>query len=1496
MITPAMLRAASRKWRERKPLQPFRQEPQEFPAVSGRTTQPLTFEEAGQFRPELERDILEKNIRTPQGVLLEEFESREDTEDILKPGEYLSVSRVGDERRVQVRGSPIPIYELVNKEIVKQVAEDPMFKIGDIEISLAETAMIQSLLIGGVAVAQAGFRKFLDIAARRLMVKEGKTRGTVFSEEALDNFAVWAERNLRPSFLTKEAIKSVFRPNKEGKIPASQVKKVYQDVYDATSALVKDYIKIPRGTQTGAMAFGGKIPPKPMVMSSARQAEELSRANAQLDIQPIAPNTVGSIGVGQGELIIRTDANNKAMVTALVQLRDNVQTVTMIVKAQGLGEEGKAAVKEVLDYNKEHGFVSSPDVTEYSEAGLARFGAPAVTPEAPTKPSFETQLAANLRVAMEQPERLGIPPIEPSPEAPRAIPEVAKPPVTPEARRTEIQELLATPAKQLPKGTSKIELRQELAKINKSLVPAEKKLRQQIMAVKAGKFLPQSQLREIIKANSGKTHLTDVFLTDLQKILKAVQGARPKKIKGKNIITKSTEQNIQSLKKELIGQEKLNEETYQAIKKNLGLKHEGYISPSQFISEAEGRNLIRQINYESEVGLIERDVKIAKALEQNAPLRKDIEKLRAGMWVDDPSVARDISNFWRQIASFKKMPEGADVSGLWSARYRFEKLGIRTKDVRWHRIEQLISNQAKTGDFKVKEAMQRLKSSTPSYTEISGDEKALKRVSDYIASKNNMGVESPKDIKPGEIKLAKIIEKELFKYRNDIRYARFQTWYDHFNGDTTLMMTKIKDAPKGDLVEGIRIYESKGEKALREYLDTKEWGVIKSGFEPHIAVNPRLVDYKISEAVIGKGRLSSREGIEFTEQDVDILKRTESYFYYMEKLHLRPYFQHLSRVYSENVPKLSNPQSIKRQLEAFMSEAKGGRPIEHPVLKLMSKVAAVGYNTIFKFPHLSFRNLHQSFAFHRDKSSLINPLNKRLPDDIKKLFNIRDSQMVGTRRDLLLNDVLGSGRLARFMKRTDHYPWSDQIGRMHTFWGSWNKARRALERYRKTGDFPEFLKASGGNELTIQQQIDIAENMALEKISYADGAVTLPNQESGAYEVASQMAANVHFIYDRLGRSTWEYGPEGRVLTSLFIFPKSYFEQLLLNANRIKPGSQANPAAKARAWKALIAIIVGGILVGNVYEKIAGKGRNPYNPLNLIAYSGGLAIGLTLDISQGINLMIQAAQGEDWARAELTTHLPGMADSFLPFYKSTIDILESLTGTQYIDRLALRKLRAAFDKDYMPNEEYYLKERDILGKIKHALFGGEDPKPEGIEAAQTTIDEAIGKLGTNQLEKMEKALEGVENPAKIAEIRARDWTYTTKDLGSVINTQTKTLDEDEKYDFFVENDLANYYFNIKHMRDFYYEELTNDEKKAMREQYPDFLYGMIFWGTWQIRTPQEKSAMEQLARHYGIPLDAIPAVRKEEPVAPPTAPKPPTRRTPVGGGGVTDRMLQEALK
>ena len=1093
------------------------------------------------------------------------------------------------------------------------------------------------------------------------------------------------------------------------------------------------------------------------------------------------------------------------------------------------------------------------------------------------------------KVKVYESEKAAIPKAElkTAPEAVQRVSEGVKPPVSikppvaekisPEQeierlgkRLDEVKAMLEKPARDLPKGTLKIELRQEIKKITERLEKLDKPKRQKIMAVLMSKGIPKSQYRKMFKDKGGTTSLSKIHSPQLDKILESAQKMRPVKIGQKAVVKLGTEKAIQSLKETLISEGKMSEETYKSIMKTNHLKTDKFESPDKFITESEAKNLLRDMNYYAEVGLMEKDIKIEEALEKNPEIKYAVGKVKG----------RITGDIYVEGKKIKPSP-------LQDMRYFMMKLQGGTGG-RFYDVWQMANQKHLYNHVRLTVYMNRLKESTPYYKKIAGDDKAVERVSQYIEAKNKMSdIKSPKYITEEEVKLANEIEKVLFEFQPTVRFHRFKTAYSKHGDKIELIMDEIPDAPKEDIREAINIYESKGAKALMEYLNTKTWGVIESGYEPHRVVNPKLVTYKLKATVVGKGHLRTREGLEFDpESDKTLINRTFSYVRQMLNLELEPYLYEMDRIFAENIDKLREPGITKKHLQTAMDELKGYIQDDSPIMRVIAKIASWGYTAVFLAPHLSYRNLFQNMAFHPDRFSLLNPKNRWIGEGDKIYFKSYVSQQQNIARDLLLQSELGHSRAARFARKITYYGYSDEINRYISFFISINKAHRSLSNFAKDGNLEKLINSSGANDLANIQRKEFLEILAQDKVEI-EGLGEVSGRQAAEWYLAREITNNTHFLYERAQRAPIEMGLTGRTVGSLLVFGRSVAQRMIIQANTLRAGSKATADQKIRAIKIIFGMIIFGLLAGEIYKDTTGKGtpvwkgedpaemasnllqRNPYNPMNILQWTpGGLAIGVTQDMANVCRLLFNAAQGDEYSMSELTTELPALGDSVIPFYGVTMNILETATGTKYIDRKAMREMRDKFDEDYEPNDEYYLQKRGIIGQIQHALFGGEEPELSEIEKASEEIDNLlIPKLGKVDAEARQSAIDRAETPNDITKAVEKDWTYKMADLGSDLNRLTKNLDNEQIGEYLPE--IVAEYVKAQPLIDAYFD-LMADERWDYREQNPETDAVLVIWrGYEKMCTPDCEAIVRAFVAKYNIPENAIPALVKK-----PSSPRP----------------------
>jgi len=890
-------------------------------------------------------------------------------------------------------------------------------------------------------------------------------------------------------------------------------------------------------------------------------------------------------------------------------------------------------------------------------------------------------------------------------------------PTIPEVETTALAEG-ETVTGEVPEGEVKVELTEA------GMSPSElARIRQTIMGVGKAKGLSKTALNSIFKQVAGRTpdnrqmpwHLTEMSDEQLQDTLEIVKTARPIRIGTKIVIRPSTEKKIQSLKQSLINEGKLSEEAFNGMVAELKLPATRYENAKKFITEREGKTLIRLMNDEAEIGLIQKETRIEKALDQYPEVK---------------AAYNEYSNIMEKQGRVYFEGKPADASILEDMRFAMKDLQIRTGQPFYDTYFAL--NRAKNANRAyLRDARLRISASTPEYKALITDRASMKRIQDYIAAKNKWAkVKSPEDITEEEIKLANAYEKELFDLQPDFRYHRFLQHYNTTEGDIAKMHEHIPDAPIEDLRIAVRIYESQGASRLKAYLDTKTWGIIESGYEPHYVVSPQLAMRKL-RATFPTRRFEPRTGVEFYPEDITIDRAVGRYIRQMVSYNLRPYIRKLERVYAKSRPQLKNPQKINRGLTVMANEMLGYKDRSF-LGELIMKAASQAYITVFgTFPVLPFRNLFQNLAFHPDKSALIDPRNEKMTDWDLQFYDIHVSQMKGVEDDLLLAEeggLPGFRRINRFILGLNLYGASDsKINRIWSQWASLNKAQRALNQYKTDGDIKKFITNSGMAGLDIIQQKQVLGNLVLDEVDIPGLPPTM-GEHAAITEIATEITNNVHFLYDRSQRAWIEMGETGRLIGSLVVFPRSVVQRIIVQAKDLSPNSKAPPVKKKRALKILLAMLWGSLAANFLFQKATGRQDAPYNPANILKWSpGGLSIGAVSSLAEVSGLLFMAMGGSDWAKTQLPAAITKTSDTFVPCYKMVVQALEAAANKKQIDRQLYRELRSIIDnamvemgfldKAYQPNESYYEAERSWAWKIKHALFGTE-PDEKATEKAK----------------------------------------------------------------------------------------------------------------------------------------------------------------------------------
>ena len=811
-----------------------------------------------------------------------------------------------------------------------------------------------------------------------------------------------------------------------------------------------------------------------------------------------------------------------------------------------------------------------------------------------------------------------------------------------------------------------------------------KKLRQKIHAIAINKGLTKKALSELKLKHTGYRKLTGkvskakITTEQLQNLLKAVQKARPKRVGYKRVITRKTEKKIQSLKENLIKKTQMTEKHFaEILEKEVHGKEPKYIDAKKFITETEGKDIIRRTLDEAKV--IELTESFERAIAKNPEIAERVKSLDSRI---EKASKRDpysleSMRFYNQQA---EVLTGAPIFTAYMDLMDTHLEVTRTRTARLKKLENIVS------EFK----------------DIAKDNEALQRVSDYIASQTALKEKPamPENITADEIKLAKGIQKILEEYQLPARFTRFYWWWSTGKQEGPHPLPDYEQY-KTEINKAVDIYESKGEEELIEYLRTQEWGVIKSGYEPLEILFHKIRPYKTGSTMVGKGHIKIRTDIEYHKQERNILQRLSAYMRQMDMLYnLSPKINAYIRLFDDNASKFKDWGKVKGDIEIFLRNLKRynieGGFFERNIARAYSQAMRV---IIMPSPVLSFRNLFQNAAFEHDKSILIDPRNTKLTDkDIEYLETyilqtramVEEYFMIGEKPLPMLNT------LTKLIDKVKIYPYSDIANRHWSFWAKTNQVDRAIK--------AETIKQMM-TEAKFEDMKELEQRRAL-AILARDG------KEAMSQYVGRVHVDDVHFLYERSQRSPAEMTSLGKIVGNLMLFPRAYGEKLAHAANKMLKGKTYEE--QWRGLKTLFAVIGGGLIVGSIYMKVTGRKRNPYNPLDILAFRpGGLAWGSIEAATEIYANILSAAKGDSRALAALTIAIPRAADMFIPFYDYTLRAIEAATDQKNIDRRVLRQIRMMIDKEYKIRGGAYKVNRTALEKWQYFLSGpSAEPKEE----------------------------------------------------------------------------------------------------------------------------------------------------------------------------------------
>lgn len=948
--------------------------------------------------------------------------------------------------------------------------------------------------------------------------------------------------------------------------------------------------------------------------------------------------------------IVLYDPVTKATITSST-------TMNIIADVEAVRAKAKQSIAEVVEEIKAKAVVKAQEAADQAKADLVSAAQAArgptvglVRPGLPTAPSPAPSVP--LPSAVDQAARV------PSPEK-KPAPEPTKPLTGPNIeeakkllRRTKLLKFQITQAT----GDERKAIVEKLKVVNRTLRDDLK-----IDKVTRARLLAEIKTAPRVKP----TEPPVVSVKDVPK--------RPAKIGRRVVITPITEAKVSSLITSLKRQNALNDTELKRVMDTLKIKVTKFESPKSFLTEKQGTELITALNAE-------------------APAIKERLRTEGSLKVPENLGLAIVRDRVRRTISKKAKPDApVQYPSILAARYVMGSIQSQTGGEKpfYHRYQNALtaSRDREAEIHKVFNKLSKLKD----YKKISRSKESSQRISDYIESHlPRSPTKVPKGITPEEIAVAKEIQSIEESLQNLARLHRFEQWVQDPK------QFPIPNAPKADLARAKDIFEAKGRDALKVYLDTKTWGVILKGYMPRDIIGKGRELQRSETISVGRGDLRVRVGPPFV-QDRTIFQRLRSQ---LKRVYNRelvvPEVQALARLHDATT--WQNPADAKLNMENQIRELLGYPASTGMAGRVLRRTASHVIRVLFLKPDKWLRNLHQFFAFDPNRLDLLDPRGKSISPADLQYFEDYVNQLAPFREQFLMQEELPFflfRHVSRWLDKINLYPLTDVWNRRISYRTSLNVIRIALKDLKPNDSksVERFLRRSG-----IIRFEPFEQEKALEILA-TDGP------DAMARWAAAQHVLKIQFAYERSQRSPIEMGSVGRILGSLFTFPRSWAEQAVLSAKKIRTGR-----TWAERWKGLVTAFGSTFVafyIGKVYQLITGRKDNPYYPIRIFRTSpGGLVTGSGDQISELLWDVSQAISGDEASKTRATKGILRAARMGLPGYEHVINIIDALADIEGSDKLAVAELRRTVEEGDKLNRLPYIRRRTWVQLAQKALFGG----------------------------------------------------------------------------------------------------------------------------------------------------------------------------------------------
>jgi hypothetical protein len=724
----------------------------------------------------------------------------------------------------------------------------------------------------------------------------------------------------------------------------------------------------------------------------------------------------------------------------------------------------------------------------------------------------------------------------------------------------------------------------------------------------------------------------------------------------------------------------------------------------------------------------------------------------------------------------------------------------------------------------------------PNFKTILDDDIAKRRVAQELNARGKDSLtEHPSGITENELLLVDTMTDIYRKATPKVRYLRVMSIPDTIEAFKEEFPDAVEAGQEPELAMALELKKSNKLDDLWDFLYNKSWGVYETGYDPRLiwdsSLRPKRLGLGTSR---GESRLEQRKSIIYSEDAMakDVIRRLETY---EEQIEIQwQIAKELDKVeefwkLSSNKFDLKSRNLMDRGLKNWLARVQG-IPVDTGYYdQFLKNIVIQSMKAIFVNPSMSLRNFFQAVVNYSDRSELVRVLIEKMPAHIKEqgqtYFKTFVSELGGIRKSILHKDegIKFLAPLNKLAEKLTLYEDSDYFPRLHTFMAALNKSRRATENFLKNGNVEQWIKDSGALHLRQTERNYVLTNYLgqADKIFNlaTDGLESVTGTEMANLYVAQRMGDKANFKYKRSTRGIIEMGTTGSTFWSLFVYPRGYAQMLLFQAEKINNvfRGEATWEEARSGFNDILKLVVAAEIFGAVWMGLSGKKRNPWDIWSILLgwQAGGLYIGVIGDLTTFVKDLTTAVLSRDMTDKELAfnklnSEVVSLTETFVPLYRTIIDMVDVAFGVEAVDKRALRNLRALIDKDYTPEQtdKQLMNFWEISRKV---LLGQKIPEPEAFEKMMTDLKDSQDKLGM---------------------IDADGSIYTLNKFGSHITTLTKDLppyyvDKEEGF-----TDLVLFYKDCEASWEEYYK-LPSDPsyiRTNWRREHPEEEAMLLFWG------------------------------------------------------------------